>query len=320
MKTSFLVPVIGDGFPMTIKFQGNNREEFVEWYKEHQSEMDEMLSKKGAIVFKGLDLKDMSDFEFVTGAITQKFISYVDGFSPRVKLSKNVYTSTEYDADFYITLHNELSFSNKWPSRIFFFCVTPASEGGETLIVDGREIIKAMRQELLDEFIDKGVTYVRNLHDGGGPGPSWQQTYESESKETVEEYCKEGNIEFEWKTDGGLKIIQKKDALLQHPANGELVWFNQVDQFHPCHLDKEIYETLMDLYGNDEASLPMYGSFGDSSPIEEDKIHEVRSTIDKITCQVKWEEGDLLMLDNVLVAHGRMPFKGDRKILVSMSE
>ena len=33
-----------------------------------------------------------------------------------------------------------------------------------------------------------------------------------------------------------------------------------------------------------------------------------------------WERGDILMLDNMLVAHGRKPFTGPRKILVGMAE
>ena len=33
-----------------------------------------------------------------------------------------------------------------------------------------------------------------------------------------------------------------------------------------------------------------------------------------------WNEGDILMLDNMQVAHGRNPFSGERKIIVSMAE
>ncbi|MDA2921410.1 TauD/TfdA family dioxygenase, partial [Desulfobacterota bacterium AH_259_B03_O07] len=31
-----------------------------------------------------------------------------------------------------------------------------------------------------------------------------------------------------------------------------------------------------------------------------------------------WQKGDVMVLDNYLVAHGRRPFKGPRKILVAM--
>jgi alpha-ketoglutarate-dependent taurine dioxygenase len=32
-----------------------------------------------------------------------------------------------------------------------------------------------------------------------------------------------------------------------------------------------------------------------------------------------WEKGDVLLLDNMLMSHGRSSFTGERKILVSMN-
>jgi alpha-ketoglutarate-dependent taurine dioxygenase len=33
-----------------------------------------------------------------------------------------------------------------------------------------------------------------------------------------------------------------------------------------------------------------------------------------------WQKGDILMVDNMLAAHGREPFTGPRKIMVAMAE
>jgi hypothetical protein len=33
-----------------------------------------------------------------------------------------------------------------------------------------------------------------------------------------------------------------------------------------------------------------------------------------------WQKGDILLLDNMLVAHGRAPYAGPRKVVVAMAE
>jgi alpha-ketoglutarate-dependent taurine dioxygenase len=124
-------------------------------------------------------------------------------------------------------------------------------------------------------------------------------------------------VQYDWKPDGGIKLTQPSKGIITHPTTGEKVWFNQIDQFHPSHLEQEIYETLMMMYENED-ELPMYVSFGDGTKISEEMVKEIRRTVDKQAIANPWQQGDLLMLDNVLVAHGRKPYQGDRKVLVSM--
>jgi alpha-ketoglutarate-dependent taurine dioxygenase len=316
--TGTAVTITGNDLPLKINFQDNTTvTDFVGWMKENYGEVEKKLLQHGAVLFRNTGINDVPDFDRVIKDIAGTPMSYVDGFSPRTKLTASTYTSTEYDADFSITMHNELSYSAKWPSRLFFSCMIPCESGGETTIADCREILKGFRPQLLQELETKGVRYVRNLHSGGGAGPSWQQTYETEKKEDVERFCHENNIEFLWKEDGGIKLTQFRPAVIEHPVTKEKVWFNQVDQFHPSHLDPDIYEALMIMYETEE-DMPMYGSFGDTSEIGNEKIAEIRDTVDRHIVKNRWEKGDLLLVDNVLVCHGRSPYKGNRKIVVSM--
>ena len=291
---------------------------FIDWYKSNQVILQEKLIQNGAILFRGVDISSVADFESIMDDISSKFMAYVDGNSPRTKLTSKVYTSTEYDKNHSITLHNELSYSYKWPAKIFFCCLIPAAVGGETPIADCRRVLRSMDTALVEEIERKGIVYIRNLNGGAGFGPSWQDTFETDDRNKVEEFCKQANVQYDWKSDGGIKLTQPSQGIITHPKTNEKVWFNQIDQFHPSHLDKEIYETLMMMYEKED-ELPMHVSFGDGTKITKEMVEEIRSTVDKESISKPWQQGDFLMLDNVLVAHGRKPYQGDRKVLVSMS-
>lgn len=304
--------------PMKIVFEERlSIPDFIMWYKESHALTDKILLDKGAILFKGVGIDSAAAFEELISGIVPSSLDYVDGNSPRTRLSSKIYTSTEYDARESITLHNELSYSSRWPSRLFFNCQIPAQAGGETPIADSRRILQQMNASLVEEISRKRIRYIRNLHGGQGIGPSWQYTFETTDPAAVTKFCHESNTECEWKDDGSLRLIQYSDGIIMHGKTGERVWFNQIDQFHPSQLNKEVYETLTMLY-EDEMDLPMYVTFGDGTRIPEDMIQEVRKTCDGLAVPTKWEKGDLLMLDNVLCCHGRSPYVGERKVLVSM--
>jgi hypothetical protein len=68
-----------------------------------------------------------------------------------------------------------------------------------------------------------------------------------------------------------------------------------------------------------EAGLPMAAYYGDGGRIDNTTLASVREVLRAQRRTFRWQQGDLLVVDNVLAAHGRMPFDGPRRILVAMS-
>src|SRR6202522_5795 len=115
---------------------------FIHYCSSHTAEIDHQLNESGAIRFRGWDVDSAALFKTVVEYINSTTMSYVDGNSPRTKLSSGVYTSTEYPKELFISLHNELSYAREWPTRMLWCCVQPASAGGETPIADGAAILQ----------------------------------------------------------------------------------------------------------------------------------------------------------------------------------
>lgn len=291
--------------------------ELISWYKEHNEEIEERLLEHGAILFRGFGVNTPSAFARLTRSVTSALKDCMEENVPRTKLTAGVYTSTEYPSEYMLSMHSEYSYSNSWPSKLFFCCITAPREGGETPIADNREVLRDLYPGIVDEFKQKKVTYLRNLHDGEGFGLSWQSAFQTTDKLEVEHYCRTSSIEFKWRDDGGLALSQTLPGVITHPVTGEEIWFNQAPQFHPSDYPEEIYKSLLASY--DEKDLPQNVCFGDGSSIDVTTLHEIRETMKNKAVIFPWQEGDLLVLDNVLVSHGRMPFTGPRKILVAMA-
>lgn len=309
-----------EGFPVQYDFQNQlSSSEILHWYQENEAEIQESIYDKGAILMKNTNISTIDDFHVFTEGAFPKFRNYIDGNYPRKQLKDHVYISTEYDPKFDITMHNELSYSENWPSKLVLGCCIPPEEGGETPLIDSREICRTISKELLEELERKEIKYIRNLHGGSGMGPSWQETFETEEKAKTEKICHSLNIQFEWKANNGLRLVSKRPATRRHPVTGEKVWFNQVDQYHPSHFPEEVYETLMMVYEGDESELPLNVSFGDNSPISIDIIKEITGVMNQLMIVRKWDKSDIVVIDNMLVGHGRKSYKGNRKIIVSMS-
>jgi alpha-ketoglutarate-dependent taurine dioxygenase len=288
----------------------------LQWLVEQRDWMEQQLLQYGAMLLRGFDVETATDFQRCCNAIDQRLLNYAGGDSPREAVTGKIYTSTEYPAELEIPLHNELSYRHTWPRKLFFFCQQPALQGGETNIADSRKILANIDPAVRQCFADKQVAYVQNLHDGWGFGKSWQQTFETDDPATVEQYCRSNEIEFRW-TENGLWTRSVCPGIIDHPQTGETVWFNQADLWHVSSRGHDYQQKLLKLLGED--ALPSNATYGDGSAISNDELAEVRRAYRATEVVYPWQQGDLLVLDNVLAAHGRKAFSGTRRVLVAMA-
>jgi alpha-ketoglutarate-dependent taurine dioxygenase len=287
------------------------------WLADSGAELTALLRRHGAVLMRGFPIRDAGDFAGVTAALAGDLRPYVDGNSPRTAVSAGVYTSTDYPPAYLITLHNELSYASRWPERLFFFCEHPADEGGETLLAPGTVPLAALDAAVLERFRAAGVAYVRNLHGGRGMGRSWPDTFETGDRAAVEAYLAGDGAEFRWTADGGLRITQRRPALRRHPDTDAEVWFSQADQWHSSALDPATRTALLSVVA--EADLPLNAFFGDGQPLDPQDLRTVREALLDAAVGVRWERGDLLVVDNMRLLHGRSPYRGPRRVLVGMS-
>ncbi|MDX3228151.1 TauD/TfdA family dioxygenase [Streptomyces sp. ME19-01-6] len=278
-------------------------------------DLADLLVKEKALVFRGFAITPES-YEEVATAVLPRRLAYIHGNSPRTKVGQNVYTSTEYPPEFTISMHNEMSYAHTWPSRLLFFCEQAPTSGGATPVVDGQLWLESIDPGIRDAFAG-GVRYIQNLHDGYGLGKSWQATFETDNPAEVETFLDTAGADWKWKGDGTLWISQLRPATVRHPVTGAEVWFNQADQFHVAGLGDDARE-LAELLSEDE--MPQSVTFADGSPIPAEYITHIQETGLRLAVDVDWQAGSLLLIDNMLVGHGRRPFAGPRRVLVAMSD
>ncbi len=312
IKTTYLQ--LGQTFPLVIQPDADEID-FVVWAKTNQKFIETELLKYGAILFRGFNVDSVSEFESVAQAMCPDLFGEY-GDLPRAGESGKVYGSTPYPPDKAILFHNESSHLYQWPLKILFFCVQPAKLGGETPIIDCRKAYQLLNPKLRERLAENQFMYVRNYTNG--LDVSWQDFFRTDDKSEVENYCRKSQIDFEWYDNNGLTTRQLRPALAVHPKTSEPVFFNQIQLHHIAYLDAEVRDSLLYTFG--EKKLPRNVYYGDGTPIEDEVITEINEVYQQSRISFPWQQGDILMLDNMLTAHGRNSYLGYRKIVVAMGE
>lgn len=281
------------------------------WLKENQTQLESDLSQAGVILFRGFPLKDANDFDAFSACFEYPSFTYQESLSNavRINFTDRVFTANEAPKDVEIYLHHEMAQTPLSPSKLFFFCQHAADSGGATPVCRSDHLYSALlerRPELAKQFADKGVRYTTHMPSvndtKSGQGRSWKDTLSVNDIAEAETKLKELGYDWIWQDDGSLSATSPVlPAVIEH--HGSLVFYNQ------------LIAAFMGWKGvRDDPSVAL--QFGDGSNIDANALYEIGQWAEEFTFDLQWQDGDVALIDNRRVMHGRRPYSGDRKRLV----
>ncbi|MDX3691329.1 TauD/TfdA family dioxygenase [Streptomyces europaeiscabiei] len=286
-----------------------------EWLAGSGTMLRRLRDEHGAVLLRGFSPLDADGFAELATAMCGDLLDYNNRSTPRTRVSGKVFTSTEYPADQTIPMHNEMSYTDSWPGTLFFACMIPATDGGETPFADSARVYDRLPAATRERFEQRGVMYVRNF--GNGMDLSWQEAFQTEDRGEVDAYCREHGIQAEWLGGDKLRTRHVVQAAAVSRASGRKVWFNQAHLFHVSSLPAGVEQVMRESFAEDE--LPRNAMYGDGSPLDPADLAEIRAAYAAEEIAFPWQAGDVVIIDNEQFAHGRRPYSGERSTLVAMT-
>ena len=308
----------------------NDLQAAVEWVREYRPGLDDVLLTRGAYVLRNFPVVDTTSFDSIIESYSSADMDYSGGATVRGTVQGRIYEATRLPPDLSLTLHQEMSYLPQWPGRLAFYCHVAAATGGETIICDMRTAGAAMPAAFFEAIDHRGVLYCRNFRDQGDTRHpildaihrTWQDVFLTDDKAIAEAGCVRMGLDYGWNDDGSLTTEFRTAGVIEHPATGERVWFNQIPaQTMRTKIERRFgpaITALIEEYYPPGRTRPTETWFGDGGAIDPADIDAVYDALDSVTVAFPWQAGDVMVLDNVLTAHGRNPYTGDRDVQVAL--
>lgn len=270
------------------------------------------LASHGAVLLRGPVLRE-DGVEIAMEIIDENLLDDAFWSTPRSKVSGKTLTATEYPSPRTILLHSEMAYMTTWPRYVAFHSLVVADEGGQTTICDIEKVSADLGDRLIP-FAQKGVQYRRTFQ--RGVDIPWQTAFQTQDKADVQEVADRNGMSVEWLSGDALVTTHNAQGTIK-AEDGRDIYFSQAHLFHESNLDPVARDQIVEAFGRDR--LPRQAFYGDGSPIADADVQAVRDAFEANQTGMHWQPGDVLILDNMRYAHGRMPFKGSRRLHVSMA-
>lgn len=287
-----------------------------DWIRARRDELIEKVVQHGAVLFRGLPLNSPEDCDAFVAAFGLTNFPYIESLSNavRVNYTERIFSANEAPADVTIYFHHEMAQTPIFPAKLFFFCLTPAEEGGETPLCRSDVVFERLGErcpKFAKDCEEKGLRYSNVMPADNDPksgmGRSWKSTLRAETKDEAEGRLREIKYDWEWLPDGSLRATTPILPAVREVSGGRKVFFNQLIA---------AFQGWKDERNDPSKSI----RFGDGSPLDRDAVNTATELAYEVAFDLPWQKGDAVLVDNFVTMHGRRTFRGTRKVLASLAD
>ena len=241
----------------------------------------------GLLLFRGFE-KDVETFTKFTDGLSTNFMDYAGGVFNRRVINNNPTVLSVNDFNDEIKLHGEMYYQKNIPKMLWFFCAQPASKGGATIVCDGKRFYNVLDDSLKELFSLKKLKFRAHLDKD-----KWIKRFKTDDLSLVEQICQSNDYHLQVNEDESIDMCYVSPVI--HPGrNGEdMIFINSL-------LPGMVFS-------------PETISFDDDSDIDSETMSKLNEIAEKVTVEINWQKGDILMVDNTRIMHGRRAFEDDKR-------
>lgn len=269
------------------------------------------LDRHHVLLLRGLPVNEPATFARIADATFADLPRYRTVEHPAIDTASAVYQPVAFTASETLLWHHEDSFAAQWPRYVMFACTTPAETGGQTTLVDTRSVYRAMPDDIRELLHRYGIRYERRCD--GRAGRGWEQLYGTTDPDQAVDFARERGENLRFESNATAWITHHRPAFLD--IDTAPAWFNQILHWHTAALPPDIASMTR------ENLIPTYRNcaIGDGTPIADNTVATLIAVHRDTEYEVAWRTGDVLLIDNTAVAHGRRPYTGARAHLVRLA-
>jgi alpha-ketoglutarate-dependent taurine dioxygenase len=278
-----------------------------------------LYEENKAVWFRGFDL-NIDEFNELAGLFCKDFSNYQGGGSrwksidrQTVNNDKTLMTATGHTQDFTIPLHGEMYYMQDPPELLYFYCQTPPANGGQTILCDGAELFENLDAQTKAFFSSSKIKYIRHLPDG-----DWQTAFMLNDYESLKKFCSEKGTSLKRDENNAVITEYLTTPVIYRENIKKNVFINNL--LYIYYAEKAFNEGLVkEKFASEAVQCPLIVRMENGEEIPQLYIEKVMKEAARITVDIDWQKGDVVMINNLLVLHGRKKSRGDeRKILVKM--